>query len=307
VLPAELVEETEDAVDSATADRNRSVTGEDGPVGEISILGLDEIGLQRIRSRVLEGWQAPSRLAEMGGVYVPEGVYETGDTLRFVIGDRVAELPVVGIADTLPAGNYNAGTAVAAIDTVRELADRAGFTGLEVDTAAQASTSDLTRSIEALLGNRSDVFAYDMSSVEASGEQISLQMSILLYGLVAVVSLIGALNIVNTITTNLILRVREFGTLRAVGMSMRQMRKMVRVESVLYGLWAVAGGGAVGVALTRLMFNSMNQLQAIPWQPPWVSLGASLVMVIGISLLSASVPMRRIAGMNIVESIRTTE
>ncbi len=307
VLPAARFEGTEDAVDEAIANRVRSLIGEDGPVGEFSLLGLDEQGLDRIRTRVTEGWRSPSEFSESGGVYVPEGVYEVGDSMMFVVGERVVELPVVGLADSLPAGNYNSGTAVASIETVRRLTNSDGFTRLEVDTSSDASSEDVARSIEAVLGNRSDVFAYDMGAVEESGEQINLQMSILLYGLVAVVSLIGALNIVNTITTNLILRVREFGTLRAVGMSTSQMRGMVRIESVLYGLWAVAGGGVVGVALTRMMFNSVMQLQAIAWQPPWGSLAVSLVMVVSITLLSAAVPMRRISEMNIVESIRTVE
>jgi len=240
-------------------------------------------------------------------MYVPEGVYEIGDVVPFVVGERVVELPVVGLADTLPAGNYNSATAVAAIATSRELGGKEGYSGLEVNVSSDVPPDELARSIEAVLGDRDDVFAYDMSAVDESGEQIGLQMSILLYGLVAVVSLIGALNIVNTITTNLILRVREFGTLRAVGMSVAQMRAMVRIESVLYGLWAVAGGGAVGMALTRSMFNSVTQLQAIAWQAPWGSLAISVVMVVGISLLSAAVPLRRISRMNIVESIRTAE
>jgi putative ABC transport system permease protein len=311
VLPAAQFADTEDAVDASTADRIRALVGEEGPVAELSVLGLEETGLERIRTRVISGWRSPGELSESGGVYVPEGVYEIGEVMPFVVGERVVELPVVGLADNLPAGNYNSDTAIAAIDTVRELTGKDGFTGLEVDASSELagdqSGGELARSIEAVLGNRGDVFAYDMSAVEESGEQIGLQMSILLYGLVAVVSLIGALNIVNTITTNLILRVREFGTLRAVGMSVRQMRGMVRIESVLYGLWAVSGGGAVGVALTRLIYNNVMNLQPIAWQPPWGSLAISVVMVVGISLLSAAVPMGRISEMDIVESIRTAE
>jgi putative ABC transport system permease protein len=147
----------------------------------------------------------------------------------------------------------------------------------------------------------------DLSEMQASQEGIRLQFSILLYGLVAVVSLIGALNIVNTITTNLIIRIREFGTLRAVGMSGVQIRAMVRIEAVLYGIWAWVGGSVVGVALTRLMFNNVNSLQEIPWNFPWLSLFAAIAAVLIITMVSAAAPMKRIGAMNIVESIRMTE
>jgi putative ABC transport system permease protein len=253
----------------------------------------------------LEGRRSYGALAEGGGVYIPDGFYEIGDVLSVVVGGRAVDLPVVGVADTLPGGNYNPGTAVAAIETVRAIAEDEGYTGLEVELVPGTDAQDVARSIEAIAGNRNDVFAFDMTTVEESGEQIGLQMSILLYGLVAVVSLIGAVNIINTITTNIILRVREFGTLRAVGMSARQMRGMVRIEAVLYGFWAVLGGGAIGVALTRMIFNNVTQVQAIAWQFPWVSVTVSTVAAVGLSLASAAIPMRRITDMSIVESIRT--
>ncbi|MFW6261729.1 MAG: FtsX-like permease family protein, partial [Spirochaetota bacterium] len=110
VLPAAQFADTEDAVDASIADRIRTLVGEDGPVAELSLLGLEETGLEGIRTRVISGWRSPAELSESGGVYVPEGVYEIGDVMRFVAGERVVELPVVGLADNLPAGNYNSDT-----------------------------------------------------------------------------------------------------------------------------------------------------------------------------------------------------
>lgn len=307
VLPAEEFGDVEDQVEAEVADHVRETTGQTGPVGEISVLGLEEEGLLRIRPLILDGWRTPDEFVTIGGAYVPEGYYDIGETLPLVVDGRRVDLPVVGLADLLPGGNYNSATVVTSIETARRIAGSDGYTGMEVDVAAGASAQDVARSIEAVIGNREDVFAFDMSAVEQSGRQINLQMSILLYGLVAVVGLIGALNIVNTITTNLILRVREFGTLRAVGMSGAQMRGMVRVEAVLYGVWAVVGGGAVGAGLTRMLYNSVGELQSIPWQFPWSSLLASVIVAVGLSMLSAAAPMRRISQMDIVESIRGVE
>jgi putative ABC transport system permease protein len=227
--------------------------------------------------------------------------------MSVMIYGEVVGIPVTGLATTVPVGNANANTAVTSLEFARQLSGATGYTGFRVHLTRDAVASDVVRAIQALTGDRRDVTVVDLSEMQAAQESINLQFSILLYGLVAVVSLIGALNIVNTITTNLIIRVREFGTLRAVGMSGAQMRAMVRIEAVLYGIWAWVGGAAVGVLLTRLMYNNVNTLQAIPWHFPWGSLIAAVVAVVGVSVLSAAAPMKRIGGMNIVESIRMTE
>ena len=65
----------------------------------------------------------------------------------------------------------------------------------------------------------------------------NLQINILLYGFVAVVSLIGVVNIVNTITTNLILRRKEIASLSALGMTYKNIRSMILTEGILYGVY----------------------------------------------------------------------
>lgn len=307
VLPAASVTDVNDGVEPDVAEKARRVTGMDGPVFELSILGLDEEALESIRSRVITGFGSLREPATSAGAYVRAGVLEMGDTVRLMVDNRLVTLPVVGLADSLPEGNYNRTTIVTHIDTARDIAGTDGYTGFELELGDGARSSDVVRAVKAVTGNRPYLRVYDMSTVERYGEQIGLQMSILLYGLVAVVSLIGALNIVNTMTTNLIIRVKEFGTLRAVGMTVTQMRLMVSIEAVLYGLWAVVGGGAVGVSLVRLVFVNVAEVQAIPWEFPWLSLAVSAVAAVGLCLLSTAVPMRRIAAMNIVESIRTVE
>jgi putative ABC transport system permease protein len=300
-FPAEGYEGVQDTVDAKVADRVREATGESGPVASFSILGLDEEGLSRVRRNLT---REESRLS---GVYVPEGYYDVGETMNVMIDGEAVALPVAGLASTLPVGNDNADTAVTSPELARELSGAGGYTGFRVHLSRDAVAADAVRAIQALTGDRSDVVVVDLSEMQAAQEGIRLQFSILLYGLVAVVSLIGALNIVNTITTNLIIRIREFGTLRAVGMSGVQMRAMVRIEAVLYGIWAWVGGAAVGVLLTRLMFNNVNSLQAIPWNFPWLSIFAAIAAVLIITMVSAAAPMKRIGAMNIVESIRMTE
>ena len=73
-----------------------------------------------------------------------------------------------------------------------------------------------------------------------------------------VVILICSLNLFNTINTNLQLRKREIAMLRAVGMSNRQMWRMLLLECVLYGVVGTLFGTAVGLFLQKLLISAFS-------------------------------------------------
>jgi putative ABC transport system permease protein len=307
VVPEEFREDLEGLVPEEIAEETQKATGLSGPVAEVSLLALEPAMLNKLRTRILSGWRSPDELAAMEGVYVPDGLYKAGESFPVMLNGERIVLTAAGIADSLPPGNINHITIAAPLAYIRNLTGRDGFTGLELYVEPEADTGDIVRAAEALLEQENDVMVIDMTKQKESAASITKQFSILLYGLVAVVSLIGALNIINTIATNLILRIREFGTLRAVGMSGRQMKFMIRIEAVLYGIWALLWGGTVGVILTRLMYSNVMQIQAIPWQFPWMNLFVSGTAAVILGLFSSAVPMKRVTEMNIIESIRTIE
>ncbi|WP_039790983.1 ABC transporter permease, partial [Paenibacillus riograndensis] len=97
--------------------------------------------------------------------------------------------------------------------------------------------------------------------------------SIFFYGFIGVIVLIAFLNIINTVSTNLILRTNEFATLKAIGMTQKEVRKMIILEGVFYGLFSAVIGIILGTALDygiHLLF--MGALDA-DWVFPWYSIG----------------------------------
>ena len=100
------------------------------------------------------------------------------------------------------------------------------------------------------LGDRFGVKA--VNHVQQMEEQKSslLQMKILMYGFIVVVSLIGAVNIINTITTNLILRKKEIASLSAIGMTYKNIKRMISTEGILYGLYGSLYGAIGGTFLS---------------------------------------------------------
>ena len=125
-----------------------------------------------------------------------------------------------------------------------------------------------------------------------------LKLVYALLGLSILVSLIG---IVNTLVLTVFERTREVGMLRAIGMSRRQVRRMIRHESIVTALIGAALGIPVGVGLAALLG------QAVPFLAfavPWPTLLVFVTAAIAVGLLAAILPARRAARLNVLEALQ---
>ena len=148
---------------------------------------------------------------------------------------------------------------------------------------------------------------YDYDEAAKSQMQVWVVLSIFLYGFVSVISLIGCLNIINTISTNIILRTRELSVMRAVGMNDGSVRKMVAMESILHGAAAALIGAVAGTALSWLLYNTMVSVREFPWELPWTQILIAVGAAALVAVVSAMVPLRRINHGVIMEGIRGEE
>ena len=138
--------------------------------------------------------------------------------------------------------------------------------------------------------------------LEESFEQIRL----LAWGFILFVGLIGLLNIINTVYTNIHTRVMEIGMQRAIGMSAGSLYKTFLWEGAYYGIIAAVIGNIVGYICTIFVNAATTdtiQLVSVPILP----IVEATVLSIGACLLATCIPLKKIAGMSIVDSIETVE
>ena len=146
-------------------------------------------------------------------------------------------------------------------------------------------------------------------SYEETDQQLKesfAQIQMLAWGLILFVGLIGILNIINTVYTNIHTRVTEIGMQRAIGMSAGSLYKTFLWEGAYYGVIASVIGSVLGYVCTIFIEAATSdtiQLVAIPVMP---ILEATLLAV-GACLLATAIPLRKISKMNIVDSIETVE
>jgi len=137
-------------------------------------------------------------------------------------------------------------------------------------------------------------------------EESFAQIQLLAWGLILFVALIGLLNIVNTVYTNIHIRVTEIGMQRAIGMSAGSLFKVFLWEGAYYGMIAAVIGSIAGYICTIFVEAARTdtiQLVAVPVIP----ILEAAVLAIAACLLATCIPLRRISKMSIVDSIETLE
>lgn len=135
-------------------------------------------------------------------------------------------------------------------------------------------------------------------------KNVILAISIFLYGFIILVALIAITNVINTITTSIYLRKREFAMLKAIGMTDKDFNKMIRYESFFYGLKALIYGLIVGIFIDYSLYKSMSGIFIYDYSLPINSILVCIILVMIIILVTMMYSVYKIKSDNIIEVIR---
>lgn len=130
-------------------------------------------------------------------------------------------------------------------------------------------------------------------------------LGVFAYGLIVVIALIGITNIINTLSTGMELRSREFATLRSIGMTDKQFVGMVRLESVFISVKALVIGVPLGILISYLLCVMMNRMDdAIIYEPPYKAIILCILVVIMLIYAIMKLSMTKLRHNNIIETIK---
>jgi putative ABC transport system permease protein len=125
----------------------------------------------------------------------------------------------------------------------------------------------------------------------------------LLYALLALSVIVSLVGIINTLVLTVFERTRELGMLRAVGMTRRQVRMMIRYESIVTSLMGAALGMVVGLFLAVLITHALSS-SGIVFAVPWIQIVYFVLAAIVVGVLAAVIPARRAARLNVLEALQ---
>lgn len=131
-----------------------------------------------------------------------------------------------------------------------------------------------------------------------------LVIKVLIYSFITVISLIGSLNILNTITISIIIRRKELAALKAIGMSQKNLKKMIIYEALIYGFSGSLQGIFFGCILSYIIYLAASGVLRVEWTIPYEACLITFVSALFISFLSVLIPLRKIQKDNLIDVIR---
>jgi putative ABC transport system permease protein len=162
-----------------------------------------------------------------------------------------------------------------------------------------AMTAELNRALTAYPDAKVQTRTAWVTARAKSVDQI-LDLFYVLLALSVIISLFG---MINTLVLAVFERTRELGMLRAIGMSRRQMRRMIRHESIITALIGAALGLPLGVLLAALTTRAMGSL-GIGFHLPTQQLAAFVLLAVAAGIGAAALPARRAARLNVLQALQ---
>lgn len=171
-----------------------------------------------------------------------------------------------------------------------------------------ANTSDhtsLTNRIESMEGADDSIYIVDYEENVRQFNAVMLIVGIFVYGFIGVISLIGLTNIFNTISTNMQLRSKEFASLKSIGMTKKEFNRMIRLESLMYGIKSLIIGIPLGVLGVFAIFSAFSKGSVpISFVFPWKAILISIAAVFIVVWLIMKYSISKVNKQNIIETIR---
>lgn len=172
-----------------------------------------------------------------------------------------------------------------------------------VKKASKTDTKSAIAAVKRVTDAYPTVQVQDNSEYKASLMKQLDQMLYFIYALLALTIIIALFGITNTLALSVFERTREIGLLRAVGMSRRQTRTVIRLEAIIISLLGALQGIIVGVLFAWALVLSLKSEGFTHFALPWGQFLAILIVAIIAGLIAAALPARRAARLNMLKAI----
>jgi putative ABC transport system permease protein len=265
---------------------------------EVDVSGVDPATIGRAYNfEWVEGSDASLAALRQGGAIVREGEGHVGDQLVFLTpAGKEISTTVRGVYEKQSDLSQLLGQVVLSQAAFDASFPRPG----DMLTLVQAeSTAGLERALAAF----PDAKLQTGDDFIASWTAWLSDVMNLFYVLLALSVIVSLFGMVNTLVLAVFERTRELGMLRAVGMTRRQARRMIRQESVITALIGAALGIPLGVGLAALVTQSLSEY-GVQFSLPVGTLAVFTIVAIVAGMLAAIAPARRAARLNVLEALQ---
>ena len=192
------------------------------------------------------------------------------------------------------------GTLICSEGLFKKLTGEEGYTILDIQLRDRSDGV-----VEEIRSAAGDVYRFsDCRANNRETRAVYFSFALFVYGFLAVVALITAFHIINSVGMSVSARMRQYGAMRAIGSSIRQLRAMIAAETLAYLVGGLAEGLFLGLPLHYYLYC---QVITSRWGDAWRVPVMECVVIAAVMILSAGAAMagqvRRIREMSVVETI----
>lgn len=238
-----------------------------------------------------------------GNIYT----WKKGDIITGKINDTQYNIEILAKTEEIPAGVNILYNPDAFIIVSEDFINKVGYKTI----ALYSNSKDAYKLDEEIKQYKQEnnitdntIQTFNMEESARAENAVVLVISIFLYGFIGVITLIGITNIFNTITTNMNLRKKEFAMLKSIGMTKKEFNRMIRLESIFYGLKSLIIGIPIGILLSYGMYTVFRNNMEMEYILPYKSIVISIVFVAVIIGIIMKYSMSKINKQNVIETIR---
>lgn len=230
-------------------------------------------------------------------VYSPEIPINNGDKITTELGD----LTVASVVSHVPFDRSDGEETLICSEALFEkLTGSNKYTIIDIQMSKSAADEDVSA-----IRDLSDGYLFSdnrLSNKETKSAYYSFALFV--YGFLAIIAMISVFNIMNSISMSVSSRIRQYGAMRAIGMGIPQLRRMITAEAVTYAVCGCIVGCAVGFPIHRLIFV---KLITSHWGDVWTVPFATITVIVLLTVLTAFAavytPSKRIKDMSITDTI----
>lgn len=262
---------------------------------------------------ILVRYSYQESLAKKGKVVLSN--YKVGDTLNCTITSydsdgkesaKEVKLKILAITDEILTGNNQYPETSFGVVAYDDLIPSLGITDDKsssiyyVATNREKSTRDEVKKV----AEENNLSVIDSIDEAQKLEQTMNVMKIFVYGFIVVISLVSVTNIINTISTNINLRKREFAIIKSIGVTPQGFKKMIYMESILYGILSLLYGIPIGICMNVLMNKILEGVITVQTLIPYKAILICVVAIFIITFIASYIPLKKISKENIIDNIR---
>lgn len=149
-----------------------------------------------------------------------------------------------------------------------------------------------------------NIYYTNLTEARKQANTMIIVINIFVYGFIVLITAICVANVFNTISTSISVRKREFAMLRSVGMTPKSFNRMIRYESIFYGLKALLYGLPISLAAMWAMHFALSKMFQSQFILPWIPILAAVLcvfLIVGISMLYSSSKIKKA---NIIDALK---